>query len=250
MDVAKPAGVADGSKHTWVRDRVVALADTLGPGAKLPPERALSEEYGIARETLRRSMDALVREGIVERRRGAGTFVAQERVTKRFSPVLSFTEDMRQRGMVASSRVVSCREGPAGARAAKYLGLSPAEPVLRVQRVRLADGLPMALETLHTPRALVPDLQGEDLADSSFYETLRERYGVQVAATRQTIEATVTDEAESELLGVPNVTPALFIARVTQTADGRTVEYVRSIFRGDRYRLEVDSATASFGGAL
>ena len=248
MEIAKAPAGQDGSKHAWVRSRVIELVDALGPGAKLPPERTLSETYGIARETLRRSLDSLVREGVVERRRGAGTFVSRERLTRRFNPILSFTEDMRQRGMAASSRVVSSWQGPAGARVAKHLGVSPSVEILRVQRVRLANGLPMAIETIHTPRALVPGLRGEDLADASFYATLRQRYGIEVAATRQTIEATVTDETESKLLDVPYLTPALFIARVTKAADGRPVEYVRSIFRGDRYRFEVESPSVLAGG--
>ncbi len=248
MQVTKSLAGTETSKHARVRGRVMELAGELGPGGKLPPERLLSQEFGIARETLRRSLDALAREGLVERRRGAGTFVARPRITKQFR-ITSFTEDMRHRGMVASSYVVDSALRPAGPRVAKHLQVSPAVEVLVVQRVRLADGNPMALETIHTPRSLVPDLRGEDLGDASFYETLRSRYGIVVAAAHQTIEATVTDEAESALLEVPHLSPALFITRVTKTADGSIVEYVRSIFRGDRYTFAVESeASPSLAG--
>ena len=125
----------------------------------------------------------------------------------------------------------------AGARLAHRLQVSPEERIVRIRRLRLADGISMAVETLHVPEALVPGLTRTDLENRSFYELLAERYGVVIASGSQTIEPTVTSEEESEVLGVPLHTPAFLFERTTVSELGRPVEYVRSIYRGDRYRL-------------
>src|SRR5207248_3735077 len=103
--------------------------------------------------------------------------------------------------------------------------------------LRLADGATMAIETLHVPSALVPGLGAADLEGRSFYELLEHRYGIVIAHGQQTIEPTVTNEEESADLGVPLHSPALLFERTTSTEAGRMVEFVRSIYRGDRYRL-------------
>ena len=106
-----------------------------------------------------------------------------------------------------------------------------------IRRLRLADGEPMALETLHVPAALVPGLSREALENASFYELLEKEYGVVIESGMQSIEPTVTNEEESELLGVPLHSPAFLFERTSRTAGGETVEFVRSLYRGDRYRL-------------
>jgi len=98
----------------------------------------------------------------------------------------------------------------------------------------------MAMEVLHVPEALVPGLTRADFEDRSFYELLRERYGITIASGTQSIEPTVTSEEESEVLGVPLHTPAFLFERTTVSESGRIVEFVRSIYRGDRYRLVAD----------
>jgi GntR family transcriptional regulator len=103
--------------------------------------------------------------------------------------------------------------------------------------LRLADGEPMALETLHVPADRVPGLSREALEDASFYELLEKTYGVVIESGMQSIEPTVTNEEESELLGVPLHSPAFLFERTSGTAEGETVEFVRSLYRGDRYRL-------------
>ncbi len=184
---------------------------------------------------------AHARDGYLDRRLGAGTFVSRPKITKQFR-VISFTEDMRQRGFEPSSRVASSSVSQAGARLGRYLKILPAHDVNTIKRLRLADGLPMAVETLSSPCDLVPGLRGEELQNRSFYETFETRYGTIVVATHQTIEATVTDEEESTLLAVPHLSPALLIERTSASADNRIIEYVRSVYRGDRYKFEVESA--------
>src|SRR3954451_17347176 len=128
----------------------------------------------------------------------------------------------------------------AGARLGRFLHVSPSEPIMVAKRLRLADRETMAIETLHVREALVPGLTGADLERGSFYELLQERYGVVLAGGVQTIEPTVTNEEESEALGVPLHSPAFLFERFSRDESGGTVEFVRSIYRGDRYRLVTD----------
>jgi GntR family transcriptional regulator len=144
---------------------------------------------------------------------------------------------MRRRGMTPGSRTLELNSMLAGARLAHRLGVSPEARLIRVKRLRLADSVPMAMEILHVPEALVPGLTRADFEGHSFYELLRERYGITIVSGTQSIEPTVTSEDESEVLGVPLHSPAFLFERTTISESGRIVEFVRSIYRGDRYRL-------------
>jgi GntR family transcriptional regulator len=126
---------------------------------------------------------------------------------------------------------------PAGARLGRILHVSPSEPVVAAKRLRLADGEPMAIELLHVRSSLVPGLTGEDLEESSFYELLVNRFDLAIVGGTQTVEPTVTNEEESQALGVPLHSPALLFERVTRTAEAEVVEYTQSTYRGDRYRI-------------
>src|SRR6266498_2028626 len=197
------------SKQVLTRQRVLELIDQLQVGQAIPSERRLSTELGVSRLTLRAALGDLVRDGYLERRHG----------------------------MVAGSRTIELKEIHAGAAVGRALMVSPDARVVLIRRLRLADGEPMALETLHVPAALVPGLTREALENASFYELLEKHYGVVVESGVQSIEPTVTNEEESELLGVPLHSPAFLFERTSRTADGETVEFVRSLYRGDRYRL-------------
>jgi GntR family transcriptional regulator len=224
------------SKQILTRQRVLELIDQLQVGEAIPSERRLSSELGVSRLTLRAALDDLVRDGYLERRHGSGTFVSEPKIAQQLT-LTSFSEDMRRRGMTAGSRTIELRETHAGAAVGRALKVSPDARVALIRRLRLADGEPMALETLHVPAALVPGLTRELLEDASFYELLERRYGVVVESGVQSIEPTVTNEEESELLGVPLHSPAFLFERTSRTSDGETVEFVRSLYRGDRYRL-------------
>ena len=223
-------------KQDETRERVLDLIEALSVGQAIPSERQLSQDLGVSRLTVRAAIDQLVQGGQLARRHGSGTYVTEPKIAQPLT-LTSFTEDMRRRGMVPSSRTLELTVISAGARLARRLQVSPEERIVRVQRLRLADGETMALEVLHVPEALVPGLSKGDLENRSFYELLGERYGIFIASGTQTIEPTVTNEAESELLGIPLHTPAFLFERTTTSEAGRTIEFVQSIYRGDRYQL-------------
>jgi GntR family transcriptional regulator len=243
------------TKQTQIRQEVVQLIQRLGVGEAIPYERRLSTELGVSRLTLRAALDELVREGYLVRRHGSGTYVGQPKIAQQLT-LTSFSEDMRRRGMVPDSRTVELRRIHAGPQIARALNVSPDAYVFLVRRLRLADGDTMAIETLHVPAALVPGLTTAQLEHASFYELLEERYGIVIASGLQTIEPTVTNDEESRLLEVPLHSPAFLFERTSRTADGITVEFVRSIYRGDRYQLVAelsnrrDRATPSVSAVL
>ncbi|MEU4824790.1 GntR family transcriptional regulator [Actinomadura citrea] len=226
------------TKRQTVRRELLAMLDGMDVGDALPSERRLAEELGVSRPTLRQAIDGLVAEGLLDRRHGSGTYLAEPRIAVSLT-MTSFTEDMIRRGMKPGGRVLSFRTETAGARIGRRLALSPVEEVFTIRRLRLADEAPMAIETLYLPRALIPDLRRSDLEGRSFYDLLRGN-GVVIASGTETIEPTVTTAEEAAELGVPVHMPAFLFERITRDAGGRPLEYVRSLYRGDRYRLELD----------
>lgn len=224
------------SKQHLLREQLQELFDDMAPGDLLPSERDLSARLGVSRATLRKGIDEFVRQGSLVRRHGAGTFVAGPKFDQPLR-MTSFTEDMQRRRLTPSSRTLALERRVAGPGLAGRFGLSPAAVIVHISRLRLADLVPMALESLYVPETIVPDLTEEALEGQSFYELLATRYGVILGGADQTIEATVVDEDESQLLAVPLLSPALLFQRTSYDDGGRIVEYVRSVYRGDRYRL-------------
>lgn len=221
-----------------VHDRLVELLQDRRPGDALPGERQLAEACGVSRMTLRRALDDLARRGLVERRHGAGTFVARPKVAQPLTAT-SFTEDMLRRGLTPTSRTLESTTVAADAALATRLEVSIGTPVLRARRVRLADAEPMAIEVLHVPDAVAPGLVAATLDNESFYAVLADRYGHRVASGVQTVEPVVTSRDDSTVLGVAVGSPALLMQRVSRDESGAVLEYVRAVYRGDRYRIEV-----------
>lgn len=219
-----------------MRDRLLSLIGAFEVGSAIPAERRLAGDMGVSRPTLRAAIDELVREGLLSRRQGSGTFVTEPKIALPLT-MTSFSDDMLRRGMRPDSRVLGFSAGKAGARLGQVLQLSPAAPIWSIERLRLADEETMAIESLHLPMAIAPDLRKRDLEGASFYDLLAERYGTVVSAGTQTMEATVTDERQSGILGVPPHSPAFLFERTSTSQQGELIEFVQSIYRGDRYRL-------------
>jgi len=227
------------AKQQHVRERLDRLISGLGPGEPLPPERDLARELGVARMTLRRAVDGLVDEARLIRRRGSGTFVAGGKLTQRLAAT-SFSADMRARGLRPDSHTLEARTFPAGMMLASVLGVPPQTEILYVRRLRLADDQPMAVEDLHVPTTVAPGLTGADLEGRSFYELLAERFDNPVVSGTQTVEPALVDAEEAALLGVPEGSPAFLFERTSRVRGGDVAEFVRSVYRGDRYRIVVD----------
>jgi len=199
----------------------------------LPGERALCGLLGVSRTTLRRAIAQLIAEGALFHRHGAGTFIhrATPRVDQPSSRLTSFTEDMRLRGFVAGARDLERGVFLPTPEEAMMLGVGPNERVLRLNRLRLADGAPMAVDRTVAPLRCLPDW---DTFDGSLYDALTAR-GFKPARGLQRLRATLLSEEDAALLGVEPKSAALYIVRIAYLAGGACVEYTRSWYRADAY---------------
>src|ERR687890_1248021 len=170
-----------GSKQALVRDEILGMLDELQVGDAIPSERRLATDLGVSRPTLRAVVDELVREGLLRRRHGSGTYVSEPKIALPLT-MTSFTEDMARRGMRAGSHVISFEPISAGAKLGQRLRISPVDEVWAIRRLRLADVETMAIEFLHVARRLLPDLKREDLEEHSFYSLLRDRHRIVIAS--------------------------------------------------------------------
>ena len=199
----------------------------------LPGERELSQLLEVSRTTLRRAIAALVHEGVLVHRHGAGTFVRRTppHVEQPLSRLTSFTEDMRLRGLAASSRVIERGVFLPTPEESMMLDIALGETVFRLSRLRLADGIPMAIERAAVPMRFLG--AAEEVGDS-LYAAL-EASGCRPVRAVQRLRAVVVGAAEAALLGIPEGSPALDIHRVAYVADGERVEFTRSTYRSDTY---------------
>lgn len=234
-----PERLAQGRpKGQALREIIEELVAALGPGAALPSERLLAERYGLARMTVRSEIDRLVAEGIVYRLHGRGSFVAEPRVAQAglFS---SFSEDMRARGLTPGSVVRSCERLAAGPILAGALELAPGSPVVEIERLRTADGTPLALERVSLPAKRFPGIAEADLEHGSLFELLAGRYGVSLADADQRVVAVAIEGDEAALLGVPDGAPGLRFHTLARDERGTPAYHATSLFRGDRYEVDL-----------
>ena len=209
----------------------------LKPHARLPSERELAEEFGISRMTVRQTLSELAHQGLVYAIVGKGTYVAEPKIDQNLQLLTSFTEDMRNRGLRASSRLLRADLIPASPKLADILHIQHRAEVVKLERLRLADNIPLCLETPHLPHHLCPDILQHDLESRSLYAILRNEYGLKLGEASQTIEAALANEREIELLHLHAPSPVLLIERKTLLDGGHVIEYVKSAYRGDRYKF-------------
>lgn len=229
-----PAGRRKGQA---LREIIEALVAGQGPGAPLPSERRLADHFGLARMTVRTEVDRLVAEGVIYRVHGRGSFVAEPRVAQatRFS---SFSEDMRARGRVPGSTVRAQAEIEAGPFLAAMLELAPGAPVLEIERLRTADGEPLALERVQLPAERVPGVDASFLEQGSLFELLATK-GIELADADQRVVAVAIDADTAALLAVPEGAPGLRFHTLAHDQAGRPVFHATSLYRGDRYEVEL-----------
>ena len=212
------------------------LVEGLPPGTALPSERELAERYGLARMTVRNEIERLTAEGSVYRLHGRGTFVAEPRIAQA-GALTSFTEDMLARGHVPGSAVTSSEVIEADGFLAATLEVKPGDTCFRLDRVRTADGRPMAIERVYLPLQNLAGIERVDFAGASLFEVLAERFGVELGDAEQRVVAVSVEAEEAPLLEVPEGAPALRFHTVTRDRDGRPVFYAISLYPGDRYEI-------------
>jgi GntR family transcriptional regulator len=223
----------------WLQEQI--RAGLLKPGAQLPSERDLSEQFGISRMTVRQAIAYLVREGVLLVKQGIGTFVSEPKLAHDTLHLLGFTEEVMQQGGIAVSRVLEQRITEAPVSVATGLKLEAAQTVVKIVRLRLAGQIPLLLETIFIPASLCPALENEDLSTKSLYALLEQQYGLRLRHAKQILEATTANDYESNLFGVEPGTPMILLEGVTFTDQNQPVEYFKTIYRGDRFKFVLES---------
>jgi GntR family transcriptional regulator len=225
--------------YQQIQDNITQLIDDnlLRAGDALPPERQLSELYGVNRMTVRQAIDGLVRRGLIERRAGAGSFVAKPRPIAAFKPsVIGFSQQIREAGMTPSSRLLHREIVTPEPMLVHRLRLKPDDPVIVLKRLRLVNDEPLMLETSYLSYGMFPGLMEADLENESLYRILKQEYGMEITGAEHTLEPTLPTAYEAYHLGVPLTAPAMLVRVLAFSYDNVPIESSKAIVRGDRCR--------------
>ena len=235
-EAASAAAPADDRlpKAYRLKMELLELVRGLAPGSPIASERALAERYGVARTTVRQALQELMFDGRLYRLQGRGTFVARPKLTQALQ-LTSHTREMQTSGLAPGSRLLAIGALEATGELAERLGLEDEAQVWKIERLRLANEEPMAVESLFVARDRFPRL--DERLGTSFYGTLRDEYGVRLAGGEETIECVLATPLAASVLAVEPRSPMLKLTRRSWDADDRIVEYVESLYRGDRYRF-------------
>ena len=221
-----------------LRREISANLPASGGNYPLPSENALAQQHGINRATVRHALDVLEREGRIYREKGKGAFAATRRVEHELTRLVSTTEIMQQRGWSLVTWFISLIQMPALAHIALALELSPERNVYELKRLRVANDIPLILQTAYLPANLCPRLEDNDLTDS-LYRLLEIRYGLRLWTGQETLRARAATQSEARLLQVRTGTPVMYSERVSYSSTGIPVEYLEAVWRGDRYDFKV-----------
>jgi GntR family transcriptional regulator len=218
-----------------IRKRIEA--GKLRAGDVVDSERELAKIHKVSLMTARHALADLAREGVVERRQGAGTFVAPP--TIHFNKLMSYTEQMASRGLSARSKIVRAATIEGASEIAARLSLPPTSPLVVVERVRQAADEPFALETCYLSADEFPDLAGAGLERGSLFATLERVYGVTLAYADEEIDATDADQRTAELLSIARNSPMLRIRQLIYSSKGTPTIYAVGLYRSRRHTLVI-----------
>lgn len=209
----------------------------LKSGQPIPSEQAISAHLGVSRMTARQALKSLCELGVAYSQRGKGTFVSAIKLEKDFRQVLSFSEEMQKRGAQPRSRVLAFEICAATPEAAEALHISPTDKVIRLRRIRMANSQPLGIECSHIPVGLCPDLIEDFDPQTSLYNELASRYGIEIAITDEVAEAGLAMAEEARLLRITKGRPVFLFTRTSYVHSGKPVEFVKSVYRADRYKI-------------
>jgi GntR family transcriptional regulator len=209
----------------------------LAPGDQIPSQRILCERYGMSHMTVRRAISELMNEGVISTIPGKGLYVTERKQPAESGPLTGFSEEMARRGMRATSKLLMGEIVGASTVLSSALGVAVGTPLVHLRRLRLTDGEPMAIQGNYLPHALCPGLLKHDLERGSLFAVLRDVYGLRLADGTRTVEAALADAEQARLLGLGLPAPLLVVEQMTYLEGGQAIEFVRTAYRGDRYRL-------------
>jgi len=220
----------------------------LKPGDMVDSERELARIHRVSLMTARHALTSLEREGIVERRRSAGTFVAPPKV--HFNKLMSYTEQMSSRGLVAHTQVLCCKIIEHEPEIAARLSLPAHSQLVKVERLRLAGDEPFALESCYLSAQEFGDLVSAGLGRTSLFSSLERDYGIVLAHADEEVDATAADPRISELFAIARGTPLLRFRQVIYSTKGKATIYVIGFYRSDRHTLQIRRFRSSMSPKL
>jgi GntR family transcriptional regulator len=209
----------------------------LEPDQRLPSENELCRQYSVGRNTVRRAISELVNDGLLRTVPGVGTFVVDTRLDKTAEYLFGFSQEMQFLGKEITSQIIEAAIIPADAFLSRRLQIQLGAEVVFLNRVRLMDGEPTAIERSYLPHELCPGILEFDFSEKSLYETLSTVYDKRPDHAEQVIEASLATPEVSELLGLAPPAVVFVFRRETRMASGQVVEYVDSELRADRFRF-------------
>jgi GntR family transcriptional regulator len=213
----------------------------LKPGNQLPGETDLCAIFSVSRTVIRQALDELEYEGLISRRKGKGTFVAEPKIVEGLAQKLTgFFQDMSERGYPPTSRILKQVQAPALPRVAGYLGLPPGQTVVEIERLRFVQNEPLVLVTTYLPYPLCKELLDLDLSNQSLYALLEQRLGLVIARGHRFLEAVAASPYEAGFLQVEVGAPLMLLDSVSYLEDGTPLEYYHALHRGDRSRFEAE----------
>jgi GntR family transcriptional regulator len=218
-----------------IRERIIS--GQWAEDFEIPSERVLSEQYGLSRMTVRQSLSDLVKEGLLYRKQGKGTYVARPKITQQLMKLTGFTQDITSRAQRPGTKVLKAEMCPADQKVAEALRINEGQPVFRLKRLRLADNEPLAVETSVINFIGCEKLLEDDLENNSLYQLLEEKYGLPPVLADQELEAGLAREDEARLLKIEIGSPVLLTYRVTYIERSHPIEVAKSVYRGDKYKF-------------
>jgi len=211
------------------------------PGDQIPGEQDLCELYGVSRTVVRQALREMELEGVINRRKGKGTFISQPKISEGLAQKLTgFYQDMVERGLKPVTKVLHQSIIPANEKVAGFLGIRPNEKVVDILRLRYINEEPIQLVTTYIPFDICPALATVDLTNRSLYEFLETECGVFITKGRRYLEAVLANESEAGLLGIERGSPLLMLDSISFSESGQPIEYYHALHRGDRSRFEVE----------
>jgi GntR family transcriptional regulator len=212
-------------------------AGLLEQGGQLPPEESLVQRFEVSRTTVRQAVQRLITRGLVEIRRGKGTFVARPKLTQELTALTGFVEDMTALGRHPTARLLDKKIITAPERVAHQLALRAGAEVVRIRRVRLADGAPVSFDETYLPRAIGEKVMNDDLEAEPIFALLEAKYGIPLVEAEYRLEAVVAKGSIARAIGVEVGSPIFLIERTSFAAKGRPVDYEKLYYRGDQIRF-------------
>ena len=229
--------------YAQVRDALIEgiRQDNWQPGNQLPNELDLCDLFGVSRTVIRQALNDLVSNGLIIRKKGKGTFVAEPKIKESLVQKLTgFYQDMVEQGHKPVTRVLKQELMPATRTIAGFLQIDPDTAVVEIERLRFVQDEPIQLTTTYVPHHLCRELIHEDLSHQSLYFYLEKQCGIMIVRGHRSVEAIAANASEAKQLNVKKGAPLILLESVSFLDDGTPIEYYRAVHRGDRTRFEVE----------